>query len=384
MKDENVQIRCGALDDMMVREDASTVSPEGTLRAHCVITNVGVFSYRNPDGSIRRELRPPEEVFNEDSMASLNGVPITNMHHGLVTDENQDIVVGRLDCDVTADAYHLSATINVEDAASVKEIMEGAKRQLSAGYQCTIDHTSGTWMGVRYDCIQRNIRYNHVALVPTARAGDDATIRLDGADTAVGFERGEETNIKEQTMNTKKIRLDEAEVEVDANVAAHILRQDEAMKAKDAEIAKLREDMASVTAAKDKAEAERDSAVSRMDEMDKSMPGAIASAVKERLALVGKATEAGIEVKEDMSDADVRNAVIAKAYPNETFEGKSAEYMAARFDCALDKVASVKAAETNTRQDSADVPAAGEQGVKKYSAEEAKLRQDEAIRNACK
>ena len=50
---------------------------EGFLVARAPVTSIGVFSYRNPDGSERRELRLPEEVFNADSLASLRLKPLT-------------------------------------------------------------------------------------------------------------------------------------------------------------------------------------------------------------------------------------------------------------------------------------------------------------------
>ena len=62
---------------------------EGFLVARAPVTSIGVFSYRNPDGSERRELRLPEEVFNSDSLASLRLKPLTLLHpEEAVTPEN--------------------------------------------------------------------------------------------------------------------------------------------------------------------------------------------------------------------------------------------------------------------------------------------------------
>jgi hypothetical protein len=43
---------------------------------HPILTRVGIFEYRRPDGSIRRELRLPEEVFAQESLASYKGKPV--------------------------------------------------------------------------------------------------------------------------------------------------------------------------------------------------------------------------------------------------------------------------------------------------------------------
>jgi hypothetical protein len=56
------------------------VTPEGFLRIPAAVTRVGVFNYKQPDGSVIRELRLPEEVFNPDSLSSLKSIPITNDH----------------------------------------------------------------------------------------------------------------------------------------------------------------------------------------------------------------------------------------------------------------------------------------------------------------
>ena len=50
---------------------------EGFLIARAPLTSVGVFTYRNADGTPRRELRLPEEVFSEESLATLKLKPLT-------------------------------------------------------------------------------------------------------------------------------------------------------------------------------------------------------------------------------------------------------------------------------------------------------------------
>lgn len=43
--------------------DMTYFTDEGYLVDHPIVTSVGIFVYHNPDGSERRELRLPEEVF---------------------------------------------------------------------------------------------------------------------------------------------------------------------------------------------------------------------------------------------------------------------------------------------------------------------------------
>ena len=76
----------------MIRYDTVPIhaqkTDEGFIRDKPVIGRTGVLVYRNADGSERREYRPPEEAFDEDSLASLKGKPITIGHQGMVTSQN--------------------------------------------------------------------------------------------------------------------------------------------------------------------------------------------------------------------------------------------------------------------------------------------------------
>lgn len=69
--------------------DATYFTDEGYLVDHPIVTSVGIFVYHNPDGSERRELRLPEEVFAEKSLASYKGKPIIVTHDaGYVDTDN--------------------------------------------------------------------------------------------------------------------------------------------------------------------------------------------------------------------------------------------------------------------------------------------------------
>ena len=59
-------------------------TPEGFLVARAAVTSVGVFTYRE-DGTTRRELRLPEEVFAQESLDSLKCKPLTLYHPDVKT-----------------------------------------------------------------------------------------------------------------------------------------------------------------------------------------------------------------------------------------------------------------------------------------------------------
>lgn len=330
---------------------------EGFLIARAPVTSVGVFTYRNADGTSRYELRLPEEVFAEESLASLKMKPLTLLHPDqAVTPQNIDeLSVGSVGSEVDTDSYRVYMSLAVTKADAISAVENGSARALSCGYTCDIEWTSGTWMGVHYDCIQRNIRYNHVALVPAARAGDGNAIRMDGFGELEKLpENYNQTN--EEKMNLKTIHLDGADFQAEPQVIAALDKAQSRADAAEKELAQLRADSkaASENAEKEKATitAERDTYKERLDAMEKEMPGKIEAAVKARLDIVGKATAAGVEVRDDMADTDIKKAVVKKYYPNANFDGQSEDYLNARFDCACENAA--KEAENKSRKDAAE------------------------------
>jgi len=158
---------------------------QGFLRIDGALTRVGVFTYHNADGSQRREYRPAEEVFNSDSLATIPGAPITDLHPpGLVTPANvRELQRGFVAEGVRKDGRFVSAPLVIQDAAMIAAVENGERRELSCGYTCHLDWQTGEFEGERYDAIQRGIIANHVALGPRGwgRAGPEVALRMDGA-----------------------------------------------------------------------------------------------------------------------------------------------------------------------------------------------------------
>lgn len=351
---------------------------DGCVEGKAAVTNVGVFSYRQPDGTMRRELRPPEEVFDDASLSSLKNVPLTNDHPSVgVTDENiRDVKVGSLGTTIEKDAYRVYATIRVDDKNAIAAIKNG-KQGLSCGYTCDMEETAGTWMGVKYDAIQRNIRYNHVALVQEGRAGDDARIsvgRLDSAHTDMTdaeieklLKESEELEKSEKgdKLTTEKKTCDKCGKEMTSDKCKNDKctthnQKDSCMKSVkidgvdyEAE-AKVVETLVALQARADKADelekelesskAKLDSANEQLESAKKELEGSIKAdsldaLVASRIALLDTAKAAGVEVKADTAEIDIKKAVIAKAFPKADLADKSETYIEARFDSAKEVLA---------------------------------------------
>lgn len=156
----------------------------GFLRVPITVTRVGIFVYRQDDGTEWREFRPPEEVFKPESMDSLKGVPVTNEHpsFGLLDSENAaEVMVGFTSDQVERKDDFLTTYMTLTEKTTIEQVESRKKSEISAGYLADIILKKGTWRGERYDAIQTNIRYNHAAVVPKGRAGSDVRIHLDSA-----------------------------------------------------------------------------------------------------------------------------------------------------------------------------------------------------------
>jgi hypothetical protein len=234
-----------------------------------------------------------------------------------------------------------------------------------------------TWCGVEYDFIQRNIRYNHCAIVDSARAGDNAKIELRADSDDAVLEDIVTTKTDGGETMLKKINLDgidyEAEESVIKALNAEKARADKAEKEKedacgekktmDKKVADMEKKVTEFEKRISELEAERDSAKEKADSLeadlekakaDSADPKRIDEAVKAKMELLHNAKKAGVEVKEDMSDMDIKKAIITSSFPKANFDGKDDVYIQARYDATVEMLCEKNDGET--RRITSDVP----------------------------
>ena len=139
-------------------------------------------------------LRDPDELAK--GAGTFNGLPLLLEHHP--TDaENlpKEWVVGSMGTDAVFEKPYLKNSLTVTDAQAIQYIEDGTAKEISCSYRFTPDFTAGEYTEadgskVHYDFIIRDIRGNHVALVPEGRAGHDVKV-ADGID-AVKYIANEE------------------------------------------------------------------------------------------------------------------------------------------------------------------------------------------------
>ena len=364
---------------------------EGFLKGRAIVTSIGVFTYKRADGTIQRELRLPEEVFSFDTLNSMKLKPVTLNHPTeLVTSDNADkLQVGSLgdnpswtkewrdrNWEEVTDGINCAIDMIVTNKDAIDAILNG-KQALSMGYTCDLEmaEPGSTWCGVEYDFIQRNIRYNHCAIVDSARAGDNAKIELRADSEDAVLEDIMVTKIDGGTkMGLKKIKLDGIEYEAEESVIkalnAEKARADaaendacETKKSMDKKVADFEKKVTEFEKRISELEAERDSAKEKKDaaeaelekvKADAADPAHLDAAVKAKIELLHNAEKAKVEVKEDMSDMDINKAIITSQFPKANFDGKDDVYIQARYDSAVEMM--VEKNDAVIRQATSDTP----------------------------
>ncbi len=369
-------------DRGQVKGDAF-ITDEGYIKANAIVTRTGVFLYKNPDGTIRKELRHPDEVFKTDSLDSMKMIPVTNGHpqERLVSAENaKRLAIGYTGETVTQDGEFVLSNLVITDLASIKDVTERNRRELSLGYTVDLIPEEGSYDGQPYNFRQTNIKYNHLSIVDNARAGSEARIALDSFDA-------EEILIEEANMAKRKVKIDDDEILMEDNVANQVeqlLARVANLEAERSRIAEERDrlsaELSSIKNGDVDLEEEEDEAEEKEEKevgyMSKENPYAtqetpvkapngervpmkpqdkekrendkynnmdaafIRSLVKERVKLQ-KVAESFLDSKvlariDDMSDLEIKKEVIKARQKNANLDGKTSVYIQARFDALLE------------------------------------------------
>lgn len=322
-------------------------TPEGYLIDSPIVARTGIYTYLQSDGSVRREYRPPQEVFAEDALVSFKGKPVTVLHpkSGRVTaDTARKVTVGTIMSPAyRKDDTNVACDIIIHSPQEIKDY-----RELSVGYSVELEETPGvTPEGEPYDAVQHLIRCNHLAVVPSARAGRTARLNLDGNEVVDGIER-------EVNENMVKIRIDTNEFEVDQAVANHVSALTAKVDAADAkasaaetklaqatdELSAVKTDAADQKCKLDAAEAARDALQGKLDAAEANKAAAVEKAVadtkaevKERTELDACAKKANVEKADSMDNKTLKIAIIQAVRGDSiSFDGKSDDYVNAYYD----------------------------------------------------
>lgn len=311
---------------------------EGFLSGSSIVTRTGVFKYVNKDGSIRRELRHPDEVLNQDSLDTLKLKPVTDGHPPvLVNSKNhKQYSVGNIGENVNADSSsgNISVSYTIQDEKAIANVLNG-KRELSLGYRLDLEEKAGIYNGEEYTHIQRNIRYNHLAIVNKARAGNVASINVDGEDADI-YELNVDLDDdldsrKDKQMNLIDINLDG----LTYKASPEVVKEVEKLKAS---IANFDASAKELKAAADKAQANFDNAQEKIKELEQKVSNdSIDEIVNSRIELITKSSAfVNADSLKGLSTREIHEAVIKSKFKDVDNSKRSDEYVEARFDAILE------------------------------------------------
>lgn len=326
------------------------VTDEGFLRVPGRVARTGIQQYLRKElqldgdpNAVVNVYRSPDEVFKAESLDSYNCADITIRHPGdlvnskTYSSSSKGVVrgSGRQDGDFVV------ADLIIKDHEAIEAINNGMA-ELSAGYTAEYIAMDGTTeSGDNYQYIQRDIKINHIALIERARAGRQARI----------FD-----NQPRDTTMTHKAKIGEGRsIEVQDEATALLVTDsfDGLTKAaKDAQ-AEVQQKQAVIDAQAEEITALK---LKTTDESIKDRVNAIAKVKDSAIKIAGDAF-----VTESMDSLEIMRSAMEVARPNAVWADKSAPYVQAAFDMALESA--LASPESRNKEQLASIAKDGALGV---------------------
>lgn len=209
----------------------------------------GIMEYLTLEGKVIRQLVPEETLRDTKAMKSLEDKPVTFEHPkvNLTSKDASKHSKGHVKQGVYFEGSSLYAPITINDKDTIEQIMTGKAFEVSPGYICELEEAEqgATWNGQPYDYIQRNRRYNHLAIVKIARGGRKTKVHLDGKEekcATIGYS-SVVNNDSEDTMTKILVSLNDAQVELEGSTATQVQRFADDMKQKVSNLDKENKDV---------------------------------------------------------------------------------------------------------------------------------------------
>jgi uncharacterized protein len=350
-------------------------TPEGYVLAEGVAAKVGIMSYRQADGSIVREYVPPETLFDSESLGTLGRKPVTYDHPvadgkpvNVDSTNVQEYGVGDVDGELEVVREAQGGFVRVKVALrrqdAVEAVLSGRMKGLSPGYSVDLDPTPGEWQGQKYDAVQRNRRYNHLAVCQMGRGGPDVRLRADSLDGVQVIDADEEN-----AMEQVEVKIGERTLKLDADDATALAKErtdaatwksqlDTCTKQMDELKAGFDAQMAELKKQRDELQAKMAEKEAKMAEMEQANCDAATKAdseflgkVNARLDLLKTAEKLGVEKADTMSDADIKRAIVQLHNPELKLDSVSGDYVSAYVDVLKAQYQKVDAPVKPVKQD---------------------------------
>lgn len=292
---------------------------DGFIHADANVARTGIQAYLGrevgkPEIPVVKVYRPESEVTDVNSVVTYSHTPVTMGHPSerVTADNWKKYAVGEVSTEAEWKDGKIKLPLILKDADAIRAIQNGT-RELSAGYSCTLDWTPGEIDGVKYDAVQRQIRINHVAIVPRGRAGSEC--RIGDAD-AWGV-----APLNEDERMFKTVVIGDHAVQVAVDDADKVEALRERVKTQDAELATKDGKIADLEKQVKDAEAKFN------DTAD------LDARAEARANLIDAARKLAPKLEcKGLSDAEIKTRVVSERRGETAVKDKSPEYISAAFD----------------------------------------------------
>ena len=354
----------------------SEMTDEGYLKVWCKAARVGTQRYTRGDGTQVVEYRPEDEVSNPESLASFGMKAVTLTHPKVLLDSKTTKLhqVGHAGSHVRFSDGFVEVALIVTDQAAIEAIQRGDAQEVSAGYRVDYDNTPGvTPDGQSYDGVQRNIRVNHIAIVPKGRAGSQVRLLLDSCDRNDAVADVEKPS-NSPAISMARINLDGLEIELSADAAGAVqsfVKENGRAQAELQQKLDAQDQIIQTTSTETSELQERaDAAAGRITELEQQLAEAVAATEKrDDAAEINAAVNARISalnkfapiLPEDFKfDGQDEAAIMQLAYQNvfekEAREDASADYLLGVLDGVLAAMEDIDEDAEEVKTDSEFVP----------------------------
>ncbi|HEI6818029.1 TPA: DUF2213 domain-containing protein [Yersinia enterocolitica] len=127
-----------------------------------------------PDKAYRL-LRDPEEL--KKAVDTFNNQPLLSTHIAVsIINPPKDSIIGATGSNAVFEDGYLKNSLVIWDVNSIIGVENEQQREISSSYRYRLDMTPGVYEGEPYDGVMRDIVCNHVAIVPSGRAGPDVFV----------------------------------------------------------------------------------------------------------------------------------------------------------------------------------------------------------------
>jgi hypothetical protein len=152
-------------DNIETEKETGYLYCKNSILGHIGVQAYNGFEVEMPDKKVVYVRRNAEDVFDEDSLASIEGKPVTLNHPDeMVTSKNfKKYTVGFVK-NVRQDGDNIVGDLVLNDMDAIEKVLSGELKDLSLGYTAKLVPTHDG------ELVQKNIVANHVAIVGEGRA----------------------------------------------------------------------------------------------------------------------------------------------------------------------------------------------------------------------